>query len=73
MRDLGVTAPTNAIINFYSLNLRKPPPTANRIYRVAGLEKQRQAQRVPFILEASRRLRDAGALHPDSDPAEYCG
>ncbi len=41
------------------------------VHLVAGIEKQRQARPVPFILEASRRLRDAGALRLDSDPGEY--
>jgi hypothetical protein len=71
LRKAAGGPPTVALVNGYCLNFRKLPPTPGRVYRVAGIDKQRQAGPVPFILEASRRLREANGLHPDSDPREY--
>jgi hypothetical protein len=41
------------------------------VYRVAPAEKQAAFAPMRRALDAARRLRDAGALHPDSDPTDY--
>jgi hypothetical protein len=63
----GVTADATG----YCLELHRLPPVAGLMFRVAGASAQRQFAPARRILAESRRLFDAGALVPDSDPHAY--
>jgi hypothetical protein len=55
----------------YCLNKDLLPPPAGTVYRIAPAEKQAAFAPMRRALDAARRLRDAGQLNPDSDPADY--
>jgi hypothetical protein len=55
----------------YCLNQDLLAPPAGTVYRVAPADKQQRFAPMRRALDAARQLRDAGALHPDSDPTDY--
>jgi hypothetical protein len=55
----------------YCLEMDALAPPAGTVYRVAPAVKQAAFAPMRRALDAARRLRDAGALHPDSDPDDY--
>lgn len=55
----------------YCLEMNREPPPAGAVFRVAAREIQERYRDARGVLDAARRLRDAGLLNPDSDPAEY--
>jgi hypothetical protein len=55
----------------YCLQMVALAPPAGTVFRVAPAEKQARYAPMRRALDAARRLRDAGQLHPDSDPAGY--
>jgi hypothetical protein len=55
----------------YCLEMDALAPPPGNVYRVAPPEKQAAFAPMRRALDAARRLRDAGALHPDSDPEDY--
>lgn len=55
----------------YCLEMDALAPPPGTVYRVAPPEKQAAFAPMRRALDAARRLRDAGALHPDSDPLDY--
>jgi hypothetical protein len=60
-----------AMLDAYCLEYLRLPPTAGTGFRVADRDLQRRFAPMRRILQASRRLEDAGRLHPDSDPVGY--
>ena len=55
----------------YCLQQDALAPPAGTVYRVASADKQARFAPMRRALDAARRLRDAGQLHPDSDPTDY--
>lgn len=55
----------------YCLQFAARAPAAGTIFRIAGPEKQAAFAPKARALEAARRLKDAGLLHPDTDPESY--
>jgi hypothetical protein len=55
----------------YCLQMDALAPPAGTVFRVAPAEKQARYAPMRRALDAARRLRDAGGLHPDSDPEGY--
>lgn len=55
----------------YCLEMGREPPPEGTVFRVAAREIQERYRAARDVLDAARRLRDAGLLNPDSDPAEY--
>jgi hypothetical protein len=55
----------------YCLNQELLAPPAGTVYRVAPAAKQAAFEPMRRALDVARRLRDAGQLHPDSDPGDY--
>jgi hypothetical protein len=62
---------TTARLSGYCLEFLKQAPSAGDVFRVVGPAVQAQFAPMRRVLEASRRLWDAGALTPDSDPRGY--
>jgi hypothetical protein len=60
-----------ARVDAYCLEFLRLPPEADRVFRIAPPEAQRAFAPMQRILAAARRLRESGALSPDSDPAAY--
>jgi hypothetical protein len=59
------------VIDAYCLDLAKAVPPAGVVYRLAPAAAQTAMAPVREILGAARYLEWAGALNPDSDPADY--
>jgi hypothetical protein len=55
----------------YCLNQDLLAPPAGTVYRIASAAKQVVFAPMRRALDAARRLRDAGQLHPDSEPTDY--
>jgi len=55
----------------YCLQMDALAPPAGTVFRVAPADKQARYAPMRRALDAARRLRDAGQLHPDSDPEGY--
>lgn len=55
----------------YCLQMDSLAPPAGTVFRVAPAEKQARYAPMRRVLDAARRLREAGRLHPDSDPQGY--
>jgi hypothetical protein len=55
----------------FCLDYQKPPPPKNMLYQVAPEAVQKKFEPMRKILEAGRDLAQAGALKPDSNPADY--
>jgi hypothetical protein len=55
----------------YCLQMDALAPPAGTVYRVAPAERQSHYALMRRALDAARRLREAGQLHPDSDPTDY--
>lgn len=73
-RQLQRALPRGAMtarLNAYCLEFLRQPPGPGALFRIAppGMQKQFGAMR--GVLDASRRLRDAGVLQPDSEPKAY--
>lgn len=68
---LGPESSTTVKIDAYCLEYSLKPPSTGAMYRIADRELQERFAPVRRILESSRRLQQAGALEPDSDPTEY--
>lgn len=60
-----------AVADGYCLDHTLRLPSAGVVFRIAAPEVQRAFAPVARVVDAARRLRDAGLLHPDSDPADY--
>lgn len=58
-------------LNAYCLEFLRLPPNAGALLRIASPAQQETFAPMRRILAASRHLRDAGALAPDSDPDSY--
>ncbi|MGH7582295.1 MAG: hypothetical protein ACREL5_03605, partial [Gemmatimonadales bacterium] len=58
-------------VNAYCLELLRQPPAAGTLLRIAGADVAAPFAKYRTLLDAARRLRDGGLLHPDSDPLEY--
>lgn len=64
--------PRTATLTAYCLEMAKPAPAAGMMYRLVPAARARAAENsLAAIMRASRRLKDFGALRPDSDPEEY--
>jgi hypothetical protein len=59
------------VLNAYCLEFLRQPPAAGTLLRLATPAVAAPFARYRGVLDAARRLRDAGALHPDSDPEGY--
>jgi hypothetical protein len=55
----------------YCLQMDALAPPPGTVFRAAPAEKQARYAPMRRALDAARRLRDAGQLHPDSDPEGY--
>ena len=55
----------------YCLDFAKLPPSAGTLFKVADQAIQQQYAPMKNILQAARKLTEAGRLHPDSDPTAY--
>ena len=62
---------TTARLNAYCLEFLRQPPGPGALFRIAPPEMQKQFAAMRGVLDASRRLRDAGVLQPDSEPKAY--
>ncbi len=62
---------TTVTVSTYCLEMLKAPPVPGMIYRLAPPAVQRQYATLGRLMDASRQLKDAGGLHPDSDPVQY--
>ena len=60
-----------ATIDAYCLQMRKPPPAAGMVYRLAKSPVQQRHPQLAPIMIASKTLKDAGQLRPDTDPIQY--
>jgi hypothetical protein len=69
--DFATGGPATATAVAYCLESGLELPALGTVFRVAPPEIQRQHQGARDVLNAGRRLLDAGGLHPDSDPTEY--
>lgn len=58
-------------IDGYCLQMRKPPPAAGMVYRLAKNPIQERNAHLAPIMIASKVLKEAGQLHPDTDPIQY--
>jgi hypothetical protein len=63
--------PATATADAYCLESGLELPTEGTVFRIAAPEIQRAYQGARDVLDASRRVLEAGGLHPDSDPGEY--
>ncbi len=71
LRELSAAEPVTARIDAYCLEFLRRPPEPGTVFRLAGPELQARFAALGDVLDAGRRLRDAGLLNPDSDPDEY--
>jgi hypothetical protein len=71
VRRLAARNPVTARLDAYCLEFMRLPPDLGTVFRIASAEVQSRYSQVRDVLTAGRRLRDAGLLHPDSDPGEY--
>jgi hypothetical protein len=71
VRRLAGATRATARLDAYCLEFTRLPPTRDMVFQVAGADAQRKFAPMRSVLRASRRLRDAGALTPDSDPRSY--
>jgi hypothetical protein len=55
----------------FCLDFAKPPPPPGTVYELATGDAQRQFRPLARLLRAGRAMEQAGAFHPDSDPAAY--
>lgn len=73
-RQLQRAVPRGAMtarLNAYCLEFLRQPPGAGTLFRIAPPEVQKKFASMRSILDASRKLREAGVLTPDSDPKTY--
>ena len=59
------------MLNAYCLEFMRQPPTMGTLFRIASPELQRRFAPMRKILQAARKLQEAGLLTPDSNPADY--
>jgi hypothetical protein len=60
-----------ATIDGYCLQMRKPPPAAGMVYRLAKNSVQGRHPQLAPIMIATKVLKENGELHPDIDPVQY--
>ena len=72
-RELADMAGSKAVktVAGYCLDQDLLAPLAGTVYRVAPAAKQAAFEPMRRALDAAREIRDAGQLHPDSDPTDY--
>jgi hypothetical protein len=58
-------------INAYCLEFLRQPPAEGTVLRIANAGTSSRFAQLKGILDAAKRLHDAGILSPDSDPAQY--
>jgi hypothetical protein len=63
--------PVVARLDAYCVEFLRQPPDLGTVFRIAGPEVQARFSQIRDVLDASTRLRDAGLLHPDSEPEDY--
>lgn len=63
--------PITARVNAYCLEFVRRPPSPGTLFRIAGPELQQHFAGMRRVLDASRRLQQAGLLKPDSEPQAY--
>ena len=71
LRKLAKDNPLSVNLDAYCLELLRKPPSKGMMFRVADAELQKHFAPVRSVLSASRQLRDAGLLSPDTDPTQY--
>jgi hypothetical protein len=73
-RNLQRTARPGAAtarVDAYCLEFLRQPPSAGTLFRIAPPEIQKKFAPMRNVLNAARRLHDAGLLTPDGDPEAY--
>jgi len=68
---LSKLAPVRLDLSAYCTEFLKLPPTPNTIMRLAPPEIQKQFEPMSKVLRSAYRIKNAGLLHPDSNPAAY--
>ena len=63
--------PITATLDAYCLDFLRQPPNQGTVFRIADRALQERFAPLRDVLQAGRRLHDAGLLNPDSDPEEY--
>jgi hypothetical protein len=58
-------------IDGYCLQMRKPPPAAGMVYRLAKNPIQERNAHLAPIMFATKALKETGELHADTDPVQY--
>lgn len=71
MKKAASKPSTAATLNAYCLEFLRQPPSTGSLFRIASPEVQRQFAPMRRVLQAARKLQQAGLLKPDSNPAEY--
>ncbi len=71
IRELASQNPITAKLDAYCLAFLQEPPDLGTVFRVADQQVQQQFAPLAKVLQAGRRLHEAGLLSPDSDPEEY--
>lgn len=67
----GMPVVTQIAIDGYCLEYDKEVPQEGMLFRLADPTTQMAYAETRALIVASRELRDAGALHPDSNPDDY--
>ncbi|HUP18999.1 MAG TPA: hypothetical protein VM778_03495, partial [Gemmatimonadota bacterium] len=67
----GAAAKVTATVEAYCLDKAKIPLSQGELFRLAPRAVQEAYAHVGGILDAAERLRDAGGLTPDTNPASY--
>jgi hypothetical protein len=65
------SAVIRVVLDAYCLQADLDVPTQGMLFRIAGPAGQAEFAGLPAIVEASRRMFDAGALNPSTDPEDY--
>jgi hypothetical protein len=71
VRALAGQNPITAKLDAYCLDFLRQPPNLGTVFRIADREIQERFAPLRDVLQAGRRLHEAGLLNPDSDPEEY--
>src|SRR5205814_431121 len=58
-------------LDAYCMEMLKVPPELGTVFRIAGTELQKKFAPMRRVLDAGRKLQQAGMLKPDSDPKAY--
>ena len=65
------SAVVRVVLDAYCLQADLDVPTQGMLFRIAGPAGQAEFAELPAIVEASRRLFEAGALNPSTNPEDY--